>query len=149
MAVTLLSNFFVKFWGCLISIVFLHFYRKVLWFLTSAGKRKAFFFFFPSDGICWFRCNASWVWKMFLKSKARSNSCCTNHPSKESHCQSLAERILFSVAIFDCLIVHTENLLSSPVAGLHLVPRVVFFFSVIQIVKLCMTISFCYHISEV
>lgn len=53
---------------------------------------------------------------------------CTNHPPKESYCQSLAERVLFSVAIFDCLIVHMENLVLTLVAALHSVHRVFFFF---------------------
>lgn len=92
MAVALLNHLFVKFWGCLISIV------------------------------------------VFLF--------CTNHSPKESYCQSPAERVLFSVAIFDCLIVRMQNLVLTRVAALHPFHRVFFF--AIEVVKLCTTISFCY-----
>lgn len=70
-----------------------------------------------------------------------------NHPSNSSHCHSLAEGILISVAAFGCYVAHTENLPLSLAAALHPVPRG--FFSAVQIVKLCVTISFCYQISEV
>lgn len=56
---------------------------------------------------------------MFLKSRGRGNSRCTNHPSKEN-CHWLKESS--SLAIFDCLIVYTESLSLTLVAALYSVP---------------------------
>lgn len=68
-AVTLMSSFLLKFWGFLIPIV--HFYREVLWFLTSVGKKEHFCFSLGL-GICWFRCNTKMQvehGKCFLEAK--------------------------------------------------------------------------------
>lgn len=101
-------------------------------------------------GISWFRCNNKMEVEhgMFLTSKERSNCFWINQLSEKSPCQSLAERIIFSVAFFGCSNVQAGHLLLILVTAVQPVFQWVFFSVALQVVKLCMTISFCYQIFE-